>query len=228
MPDPASGQRLDDGITLLRCIGRGGMADVWLARDRRHEQPIVVKLLAEDASAESVRLLERESLAVRRLDHPNIIEVLGFHAGPGRAYVAMEHVEGGDAGRLRRRPAQGILAAMLPIADALRHAHRRGVVHRDVKASNVLLDSGEHPFLVDFGIAAFGSVVDSVRGGGSVYHLEGVQEAPAAAQATDFIPRDRVIDGIDQTALLLEANTMTKGVQNQPAGRRAAWQTDTD
>ncbi len=169
MPDPASGQRLDDDITLLRRIGRGGMADVWLARDRRHEQPIVVKLLDEGASPENIRLLERESLAVGRLDHPNIIEVLSFHAGPGRAYVAMRHVDGGDAGRLRRRPAKEILTAMLPIADALRHAHRRGVVHRDVKASNVLLDSSERPFLVDFGIAAFGSAIDSVRGGGSTF-----------------------------------------------------------
>ncbi len=167
MPDPASGQRLDDDITLLRRIGRGGMADVWLARDRRRDEPIVVKLLPEGAGTESVRLLERESLAVRRLDHPNIIQVLGFHAGPGRAYIAMDHVDGGDAGRLRRRPAKQVLAGMLPIADALRQAHRRGVVHRDVKASNVLLDTGERPLLVDFGIAAFGSAVDSVRGGGS-------------------------------------------------------------
>ena len=184
MPDPASGQRLDDDITLLRRIGRGGMADVWLARDRRHDEPIVVKLLAEDAGAESVRLLERESLAVRRLDHPNIIRVLDFHAGPGRAYVAMDHVDGGDAGRLRRRPPKQVLAGMLPIADALRHAHRRGVVHRDVKASNVLLDATERPFLVDFGIAAFGSAVDSVRGGGSAFakspqQLSGAPPDPA-------------------------------------------------
>ena len=184
MPDPASGQRLDDDITLLRRIGRGGMADVWLARDRRHDEPIVVKLLAEDAEAESVRLLERESLAVRRLDHPNIIRVLDFHAGPGRAYVAMDHVDGGDAGRLRRRPPKQVLAGMLPIADALRHAHRRGVVHRDVKASNVLLAATERPFLVDFGIAAFGSAGDSVRGGGSAFakspqQLNGAPPDPA-------------------------------------------------
>ena len=143
-------------------VGRGGMGEVYRAFDRRLERPVALKVLsprlAEDESFRA-RLL-RESRLAAGLDHPNVVPVYDAGEADGALYIAMRYVDGTDLRRLLL--AEGPLsperavAIAGQIAAALDAAHARGLVHRDVKPSNVLIDTGEgreHCYLADFGLS---------------------------------------------------------------------------
>ncbi|HEY6636462.1 MAG TPA: protein kinase [Solirubrobacterales bacterium] len=149
------------GYRLEQLLGRGGMGDVFLVRDPRLGRPVALKVLAASV-AEDERFRERllrESRLAASLDHPNVIPIYEAGEKDGRLFIAMRYAPGGDLKALLRRegaldPARAV-AIFEQIADALDAAHRHGLVHRDVKASNVLLDreSGrEHCYLADFGL----------------------------------------------------------------------------
>jgi len=145
---------------LLRDLGRGGMSRVFLAWDRRAGRKVAVKALAPDlvTSVESRERFRREALIASQLTHPHIVPCFEFVWDGVVAAAVMRYVPGGSLGdRLsgrRRLEPDDVLRVVLPIADALAHAHRRGVVHRDVKPANILLQAEDGwPFLTDFGIA---------------------------------------------------------------------------
>ncbi|HVP03390.1 MAG TPA: protein kinase [Solirubrobacteraceae bacterium] len=156
-----------------RCIGRGGMGEVHLARDERLGRPVALKLLAPPLAADTLfreRLL-RESRLAASLDHPNVIPVYEAGEDGGRLFIAMRFVDGPDLRSVLREvgalePARALdLAAQ--VASALDAAHRRGLVHRDVKPSNVLLDQQdrrEHAYLADFGLTRSASDEDPADG----------------------------------------------------------------
>ena len=146
------------GYRVEALLGKGGMGVVYRAYDRRLKRRVALKLLAPEL-AEDERFRERflrESELAASLDHPGIVPI--FEAGEldGQLYIAMRYVDGSDLTALLRQrgglePAQAVaLAAQL--ADALDAAHERGLVHRDVKPSNVLLDERGHCYLADFGL----------------------------------------------------------------------------
>ena len=149
------------GYRVEELAGRGGMGEVYLARDTRLDRPVALKLLnpalADDEGFRE-RLL-RESRLAAGLDHPNVIPIYEAGEADGRLFIAMRYVEGTDLKALLRRegmlePARAIAIAA-QVADALDAAHRRGLVHRDVKPSNVLIDEQdgrEHCYLADFGL----------------------------------------------------------------------------
>jgi serine/threonine protein kinase len=130
------------------------MADVWLATDAVLERRVVVKLLAADADRSR---FEREARAVAALAHPNVVQLFDYGEEAGRPYMVLEYLSGGT---LADRLPEG---APLPdgetrvvagqVADGLAHAHDHGVVHRDLKAGNVLFDSEGRAKVGDFGIA---------------------------------------------------------------------------
>jgi streptogramin lyase len=146
-------------------IGRGGMGEVYLAHDTRLGRPVALKVLPE-RFAEDERFRERllrESRLAASLDHPNVVPVYDAGEADGRLFIAMRYVEGADLKALLRRggaltPARTVAIAG-HVAQALDAAHRRGLVHRDVKPSNVLLDQQgdrDHAYLADFGLTHSG------------------------------------------------------------------------
>ena len=147
------------GYVLERLVGVGGMAAVYQARDERLGRVVALKLLAGD---EEVRTrFVREARAVAAVDHPHIIPVYAAGESDGMQFIAMRFVPGETlygvirvSGALSPRRAAGFVS---PVASALDAAHAAGLVHRDVKPGNILVDARrggpEHPYLTDFGIA---------------------------------------------------------------------------
>ncbi|HET9143116.1 serine/threonine-protein kinase [Actinophytocola sp.] len=140
-------------------LGRGGMGEVYRAYDTRHDRVVAVKLLAEHLAAndEYRRRFMREARAAARLREPHVIPIHDFDEIDGRLYLDMRLVEGDDLGAIlaARGPLDPAAAVdvISQVAGALDAAHAEGLVHRDVKPSNVLLDAHGFAYLVDFGIA---------------------------------------------------------------------------
>jgi len=138
---------------LKRRLGSGAMGEVWLGWHQHSESRAAVKLFREHEAlrGRARRFFDRERRAVARLRHPNVVSL--YDVGPD--FIAMAYIDGPN---LAQRAASGIepaaaLAVALQIASALSHAHDSGVVHRDVKPGNVLLDSRGNAYLGDFGLA---------------------------------------------------------------------------
>ena len=178
-------------LTLIEPLGRGGMGEVWVARDARRGEEVVAKILPADASDERVALLRREARLVRKLKHPRIVPVYGFEQGPHGSAVLLRHMKGGDAGRLRGATPLQIVRLGREVAEALGYLHAMGVVHRDVKPTNVLLDETGRAHLADFGIAAVDSPVDdegvTLHGGGSRASMSPQQREGAPASPEDDV-----------------------------------------
>jgi eukaryotic-like serine/threonine-protein kinase len=165
---------VDDRYALSRLLGEGGMGRVYLATDRLLQREVALKVLREQYAedAEFVGRFEREAKAAASLNYPNIVQVydLGSTAD-GTYYIAMEHVPGGTLKDkiLEEGPVEAAEAVHLAsqVADALGVAHARGIVHRDVKPQNVLLDAEGDAKVADFGVARAASA-SSVSSGGLV------------------------------------------------------------
>lgn len=156
-----SGQILEGRYALERCIGVGGMSEVWAARHLGLDREVAIKLLRTDASAHAERL-QVEARLLARLRHPAIVEIHDFGTLPdGTHYLVMERLRGETLlayvdRRGGRLPAREAVELVMRLLDGLAAVHAAGVVHRDVKPENILIEpvDGELvPKLVDFGIA---------------------------------------------------------------------------
>jgi serine/threonine-protein kinase len=149
---------LPERYAIERELGRGGMATVYLAQDRRHDRPVAIKVLRQElAAAIGAERFAREIRLLARLRHPFILPLHDSGEANGQLYYVMPYIDGeslgarlGRTGRLTAREAVEIARE---IADALSYAHGEGVVHRDVKPENILLPRQGHALLADFGIA---------------------------------------------------------------------------
>ncbi len=145
---------------ILEQLGEGGMATVYKAYDTRLERDVAVKIIRKTAfSAEILeRVLarfEREAKALAKLSHPNIVKVHDYGDHEGSPYLVLEYLPGGTLKQLLGKfiPWQSAIQLILPIARGLAYAHQRGIIHRDVKPSNILITESGEPLLSDFGIA---------------------------------------------------------------------------
>ena len=138
---------------LLAEAGRGAMGVVYRARQNRLNRLVALKMVlnGQFAGATARRRFQTEAEAAARLDHPNIVPIYEFGEHEGRQYYVMRWVEGGPLeGRLDPRAAAHLLTTL---ARAVQHAHQNGVLHRDLKPGNILLDASRTPFITDFGLA---------------------------------------------------------------------------
>jgi Protein kinase domain len=157
-----AGSRLA-GYRLETPVGAGGMAVVWRARHERLDRLVALKIL-DPARASNPAFRQRfdaEAQAVAKVEHPHIIRVYDAGDADGVLFIAMQFVPGGDLGRLLEREGplsrERAVEIISPVASALDHAHAAGLVHRDVKPANILVDTRAdrpgHVYLSDFGIA---------------------------------------------------------------------------
>ena len=154
------GDTLGGRYLLSGLLGAGGMAEVFLAHDRMLGRDLALKVLKEHYAKDErfVGRFWREARSAAALNHPNVVQIYDQgRAEDGRYYIAMEYVPGGSLKDLilRRGPLGPSEAARLAsqVAEALHAAHRRGIVHRDIKPQNVLLDEAGDAKVADFGIA---------------------------------------------------------------------------
>lgn len=140
---------------LLRRIAVGGMGEVFEAEQRSLGRRVAVKLLAPDLLRDAAQRerFEAEARLIAQLHHPHIIQVLSAGSAAGRAWYAMELVEGERLDRCAFRDAREIARVALQAAQALAYAHRHGILHRDVKPANLLLDAARDVRVGDFGLA---------------------------------------------------------------------------
>ncbi len=164
---PGPGERVGDFV-IERELGRGGMSVVYAARQLGLERSVALKLIPEapgDAGAARWQRLEREGRILASLRHEALVTVHAAGVVPGYRYVAMDLVQGTTLRALIDGHAAGfarpgdpswhpfVLEVLHKVAGALGAAHAHGIIHRDVKPENVLVDDGGHPFLADFGLA---------------------------------------------------------------------------
>ena len=139
-------------------LGAGGMGEVFLARDTKLGREVALKLLPAEMSADETaraRLLN-EARTASSLNHPHICTIFEVGEAEGRAYIALEHVEGKPLAAMVPEgglPTDAVLRYGTQIADALAHAHDRGVIHRDLKTSNVMITPEGRAKVLDFGLA---------------------------------------------------------------------------
>jgi tetratricopeptide (TPR) repeat protein len=216
--DLSDGTRLANRYTLVRRLGRGGAAETWLATDRVTRASVALKILVDDrVGADALR---REWQLAIRLMHPHIVRVFEFHEDDG-AFYSLQFVDGPDLGALSGAPLADSLPPVALIADALRYAHGKGIVHRDVKASNVLLDHNGAPYLIDFGVAA---TRGEDPGGGSLIAASPQQLAGQAPDPGDdvFALGGLVYELVSGRSPWSSADTARDIVEAEPAPLTAA------
>jgi serine/threonine-protein kinase len=205
-------------------IGRGGMGIVYRARDRRLKRMVAIKVLPPELAFRSeikTRFL-REAETAAQLNHPNIVPIYTVDESAGLVFFEMAYVSGDNlAKRLHDRgvlPVEEVRRILRDVADALAYAHERGVVHRDIKPDNILLDAETgRPMVTDFGIAR------AVSDGDSRLTATGMAIGTPAYMSPEQAAGERVIDGrSDIYALGIVAYQMLSGEPPFSAGSTPA------
>ena len=149
---------LNKRYEILRTIGQGGMAEVYLAHDILLDRDVAIKMLRDQFAADKALLeqFRREAKSAARLEHPYIINIYDVVSECDKEYIVMEHVEGitlKEYLQSNKLSLNAVLEIGVRLADALQHAHSRNIVHCDIKPQNILVDKYLNPKITDFGIA---------------------------------------------------------------------------
>ena len=155
------GQKINDRYEIIKSIGEGGMANVYLARDVILDRRVAIKILRGDLANDEkfIRRFQREALSASSLSHPNIVEMYDVGEDNGSYYIVMEYVEGKTLKQYMKRRNNGKLTVteavdiMLQLTDGIAHAHDSYIIHRDLKPQNIMIQDDGKIKITDFGIA---------------------------------------------------------------------------
>jgi serine/threonine protein kinase len=192
---------LEGRYEIIRLLGRGGMAAVFLAHDLVLERQVAIKVLPPDMTRDGQLIVrfQQEAKTAARLDHPNIIPIHRVESEAGLVYIVMKYVSGQsleDKLSKGRLPVPQVRHILHEAALALGHAHRRHIVHRDVKPANIMLDDDGRVVLTDFGISKAVKATTQITGTGTII---GTPHYMSPEQA-----KGREVDGrTDQYALAI-------------------------
>ena len=186
------GRVFDNRYEVVRTLGSGGMADVYLANDQLLGRPVALKMLSSRYAhdAQFVERFRREASSAAGLNHPNIVQIYDRGEAEGTYYIAMEYLEGRSLKEiiLKYAPLSPdlLVSVSVQILEALRFAHRRDVIHRDIKPQNIIIDGDGRVKVTDFGIARAGSAATMTEAGsilGTAHYLspEQAQGQPVEA-----------------------------------------------
>ena len=200
---------LDGRYEITGLLGRGGMAVVFLAQDLVLERQVAIKVLPPDMTrdAQLVTRFQQEAKTAAKLDHPNIIPIYRVESEEGLVYIVMKYVSGQSLEELLAKgplPIARVRHVLREAALALGHAHRRRIVHRDVKPANIMLDDDGRVILTDFGISKAVQDTGQLTGTGTII---GTPHYMAPEQA-----RGQEVDGrADQYALAIVGHRVLTG-----------------
>ena len=153
------GHKINDRYEIIKLLGEGGMANVYLAHDTILDRKVAVKILRGDLANDEkfVRRFQREALAASSLNHPNIVEMYDVGEDNGYFYIVMEYIEGKNLKQLIKKRGALTLGEVIDImnqlTDGLAHAHDSYIIHRDIKPQNILILDNGLVKITDFGIA---------------------------------------------------------------------------
>ncbi len=186
----SAGHRLAERFELRQLLGTGGSGEVWLAVDQHSGRTVALKILHQDESSDPRQrtLLRTDFERCAGLLHPNIVRMYELYDEAEPVFISMQYVRGETLRSRRGAGFREILRWATMVCDALDYAHRRGVVHRDVKPSNVLLDERGICYLTDFGLAAALTAADRhAPAGGSLPGMSPQQLAGEPATVADDV-----------------------------------------
>ena len=155
----SKGQKINERYEIIKNIGEGGMANVYLAKDTILDRNVAVKVLRGDLSSDDkfIRRFEREALSVSNLSHPNIVEVYDVGIEDGSHYIVMEYIDGKTLKQLLKKRESltltEVIDIMTQLTDGISHAHESYIIHRDIKPQNIMIEDDGRIKITDFGIA---------------------------------------------------------------------------
>ncbi len=184
------GQLINDRYEIIRAIGEGGMANVYLAKDTILDRKVAVKILRGDLAEDEkfVRRFQREAISASSLNDPNIVEVYDVGEDDGKYFIVMEYVQGLTLKQLIKKRGSltlpEVVDIMLQLTSAVAHAHESYIIHRDIKPQNVVILEDGRVKIMDFGIAVAlnaGEFTQTNSVMGTVYYIPPEQANGGAA-----------------------------------------------
>ena len=155
----SKGQKINERYEIVKSIGEGGMANVYLAQDSILDRKVAVKVLRGDLSADDkfIRRFQREAQSVSNLSHQNIVEVYDVGEEDGNHYIVMEYIDGKTLKQLLKKretlTLTEVIDIMTQLTDGIAHAHESYIIHRDIKPQNIMIEDNGLIKITDFGIA---------------------------------------------------------------------------
>ena len=153
------GTKINDRYQIIKTLGEGGMANVYLAHDTYLDRNVAVKVLRGDLANDEkfVRRFQREALSATSLSHPNIVEIYDVGEDDGQYYIVMEYVDGKTLKQVLKQRGHlsvtEVIDIMLQVTDGMAHAHDAYIIHRDIKPQNIMILSNGMIKITDFGVA---------------------------------------------------------------------------